>query len=245
MIITKDNKMADVIHLNYSTLKVLNRFGIELGFGDKTVEDVCQQHQVDLDFFLEIINTFVNEDYFPKKHLQSFSITLINDYLKKTHDYYHQVKVPEIEYLMEQMVNNCYTQKSNLNLLKKFFNDYKQELLSHTQREDTKVFPYTLAIEKAYNANKKDPETIKLMEDYSIDIFENEHDNIEEKLFDLKNIIIKYLPQPKNFQLCNKLLNELFSLEQDLNDHARIEDKVLVPKVRAMENVIRKRYSEK
>jgi len=77
MIITKDNKMADVIHMNYSTLSVLNRFGIELGFGDKSVEDVCQKHEVDINFFLEIINTFINEDYFPKKHLQSFSIALI------------------------------------------------------------------------------------------------------------------------------------------------------------------------
>jgi regulator of cell morphogenesis and NO signaling len=245
MIITKDNKMADVIHLNYTTLTVLNRFGIELGFADKTVEDVCQKHQVDLDFFLEIINTFVNEDYFPKKHLQSFSIRLINDYLKKTHDYYHQVKVPEIEKLMEQMIDHCYTQKSNLNLLKKFFNDYKQELINHTKREDEVVFPYTLAIEKAFNTNKADKETMMLMEEYSIDVFESEHDNIEEKLFDLKNIIIKYLPQPKNFELCNKLLNELFTLEQDLSDHARIEDKVLVPKIREMESVIRKRFSEK
>jgi regulator of cell morphogenesis and NO signaling len=236
--------MADVIHLNYSTLTVLNRFGIELGFGDQSVENVCQHHGVDLDFFLEIINTFVNEDYFPRKHLQTFSITLINDYLKKTHDYYHQVKVPDIEQLMKQMADHCYTQKSNLNLLKKFFNDYKQELLNHTQREDEIVFPYTLAIEKAFNTNRADEETLKLMEEYSIDVFESEHDNIEEKLFDLKNIIIKYLPQPKDFQLCNKLLNELFTLEKDLNDHARIEDKVLVPKVRAMESEIRKKIVE-
>ena len=40
MLITKNIKMADVIHMNYFTLSVLNRFGIELGFGDKTVEQV-------------------------------------------------------------------------------------------------------------------------------------------------------------------------------------------------------------
>lgn len=245
MIITKDIKMADVIHRDYSTLSVLNRFGIELGFGDQSVEEVCRQYKVDLDFFLEIINAFVDKDYFPKKHLQTFSIQLINDYLKKTHDYYHQVKVPEIEFLMEKMVDNCYSQKSNLTLLKKFFNDYKQELLNHTQREDDVVFPYTLAIEKAYNSDPINEDTIQLMETYSIDVFENEHDNIEEKLFDLKNIIIKYLPQPKDFEICNKLLSELFTLERDLNDHARIEDKVLVPKVREMERIIKKRFAKK
>ena len=83
------------------------------------------------------------------------------------------------------------------------------------------------------------------MENYSIDIFKNEHDNIEEKLFDLKNIIIKYLHQPKDEKLCNKLLYELFNLEQDLNDHSRIEDKVLVPKIREMEKIIIQRLAKK
>lgn len=244
MLITRNIKMADVIHLNYFTLTVLNRFGIELGFGDKSVEDVCKMYHVDADFFLEIVNTFVDKDYFPKKHLQTFPVKLITNYLQKTHDDYHQNKVPEIEFLIEQMVNSCYTQKDKIVLLKKFFNDYKQELLNHTKREEEVVFPYTLAIEKAYLSDKPDQSVLKLMETYSIDVFQNEHDNIEEKLFDLKNIIIKYLPQPKNSKLCNKLLFELFNLEQDLNDHSRIEEKVLVPKIRQMEKIITQGFAQ-
>lgn len=244
MLITKNIKMADVIHLDYFTLSVLNRFGIELGFGDKTVSEVCKQYQVDLDFFLEIVNTFIDKDYFPKKHLQTFSVNLITDYLQKTHHYYHSIKVPEIESLIEEMVNSCYTQKENLVLLKKFFNNYKQELLNHTHREEIVVFPYTIAIEKAYSSDVLDRSVISLMETYSIDVFQNEHDDIEEKLFDLKNIIIKYLPQPKDSKLCNRLLHELFNLEQDINDHSRIEEKVLVPKVREMEKLITKKFGK-
>lgn len=245
MIITKNIKMADVIHTNYFTLSVLNRFGIELGFGDKSVEEVCKKNNVDVDFFLEIVNAFIDKDYFPKKHLQTFSVELITDYLQKTHDYYHKLKVPEIENLIEEMVDSCYTQKENIVLLKRFFNDYKQELLNHTHREEEVVFPYTLAIEKAYNSEKSDNSVIELMETYSIDIFQNEHDDIEEKLLDLRNIIIKYLPQPKDSRLCNKLLYELFNLEQDINDHSRIEEKVLVPKIREMEKIITKRFAKK
>ena len=143
------------------------------------------------------------------------------------------------------MVKACYSEKENLVLLKKFFNDYKQELLNHTNREETVVFPYTIAIEDAFNSKTLDESIFDLMETYSIAIFQNEHENIEEKLFDLKNIIIKYLPQPKNSGDCHKLLYELFRLEQDLVDHSRIEDKVLVPKIREMEKVIAKRFAEK
>jgi len=238
MILTKEIKMADVILKNYNTLFILKRFGIELGFGDKTVEDVCKKYKVDVDFFLEILNAYIDHDYFPRKHLQTFSVKLITDYLQKTHQYYHQVKVPEIELLMQDMIQTCYTKKDNLELLKKFFGQYKQELLNHTNREEEVVFPYTLAIEKAYLENNPDKSVLKLMKEYSIDIFKDEHDNIEEKLTDLKNIIIKYLPQPKNSELCYRLLHELFILEKDINDHSRIEDKVLVPKIREMEKQI-------
>ena len=78
------------------------------------------------------------------------------------------------------------------------------------------------------------------METYSIMDYEDEHDNVEEKLFDLKNLIIKYLPAPKNEATSYKILQELFELEKDLREHARIEDMILVPKVEAMEFTIKK-----
>ena len=85
MIVTKDIKMADVVHINHFSLSILDRFGIELGFGNKTVEETCSMYNVDPDFFLEIINAFIDNDYFPKKQLQSFSVKLIIEYLQKTH----------------------------------------------------------------------------------------------------------------------------------------------------------------
>jgi regulator of cell morphogenesis and NO signaling len=36
----ENTKMADIIHGNYLLLPVINRFGIRLGFKDKTVKDV-------------------------------------------------------------------------------------------------------------------------------------------------------------------------------------------------------------
>ena len=72
----------------------------------------------------------------------------------------------------------------------------------------------------------------------SIDIYADDHDNVEDKLFDLKNLIIKYLPPADDYTLSNSLLIELFRLEQDLNDHSRIEEKVLVPKMQLIEKQI-------
>jgi regulator of cell morphogenesis and NO signaling len=232
--ITKDFKMADIIHLNHQTVSVLHRFGIDLGFGDITIEEVCTNNGLDTGFFLEIINAFLDKDYFPQKKLQSFSITLTVNYLKKTHEDYLEDKLPFIEKMIDQLISGSGKETAKFQLLKKFFIEYKEEFIAHLKREDEVVFPYALKVEKAYMEKKK----TDIPENYSMENFTVEHSNIEEKLTDLKNIIIKYLPPVGHRKLCSSILNELFTLEKDLVDHSRIEEKIMAPKVIEMEKYL-------
>ncbi|MBN2521071.1 MAG: hemerythrin domain-containing protein [Bacteroidales bacterium] len=241
MIIKADLKMADVIHLNHYLISVINRFGITLGFGDQTILEVCKKHQINVDFFLEIVNAFHDTEYFPQKHLQSFPVKLIIEYLQKTHRFYLDVKIPEMESLIQKMVNTCYPDLKHKEQLIKFFNEYKAELVKHLKHEEELVFPYALKVEHEYLSKGITEEMKAELLNYSINKFKKEHDNLEEKPFDLKNIIIKYLPPPADAYLCSNVVSELCLLEKDLNDHARIEDKVMIPKIVVMENELKKR----
>ena len=60
-----DDKMIDLISDNYSMLQGLSAFGIRLGFGDKTVDEVCREQDVDAYTFLAVVN-FVINGYAPK-----------------------------------------------------------------------------------------------------------------------------------------------------------------------------------
>lgn len=48
--------MIDLIGDNYSLLQVMSRFGLSLGFGDKTVKEVCEMNNVDCQTFLVVVN---------------------------------------------------------------------------------------------------------------------------------------------------------------------------------------------
>ena len=50
------DKMGDLICENYALLQVMSRFGISLGFGDKSVQEVCDMNQVDCNTFLIVVN---------------------------------------------------------------------------------------------------------------------------------------------------------------------------------------------
>ncbi len=74
-------------------------------------------------------------------------------------------------------------------------------------------------------------------------VYEREHDNVDEKLYDLKNILIKYVHGNVPESTYNEVIFELFRLEKDIQDHTRIENKILVPLVVETENSLLPRAS--
>ncbi len=237
--------MADLVHRNHTLIPVLYRFDILLGFGDKTVKQVCEEKNINIQFFLEIINSFLDDDYFPREHLKNFPIKLIVDYLEKTHQDYLGKRIPKIKAIISGKISPCYYNSEHNYLLDKFFQEYKKELITHIKREEEDVFPYALRVEQNFLENKKGDLLPKDLKKHSILNYLREHDDIEEKLFDLKNIIIKYLPPPKDPDSCSRVIALLFNLEKDMNDHRRIEENVFVPKVAMMEQTILKKYNIK
>ncbi len=233
MKINKSMKMADVIHLNYYLLSVFYRFNIGLGFGEKSVEQVCNQNHVNTDFFLEIANAFIDRDYFPSDELQNFPLSVIVDYLRATHRYYTEEKIPELTNLLQTLINNV--NQSGLTMIFRFFEEYLDEFNKHIEREENKVYPYVLQLETDFNRKKTTKTFLNKYNEYRIQNYEQDHDDIEEKLFDLKNILIKYVPAMDNYHLVHQILSKLFRLEKDINDHSHIEDKVLIPKVKKLE----------
>ena len=149
MDITENMRLTDVIHLNYLVLPVINRFGIHLGFGNSSIKEICSELDINLNFFLEILNTFNDSDYFPKKQLQSFSVELIIEYLSQTHKHYLFFLIPEIEKKISILVNRYPDYSEKLILVQKFFMDYKNELVLHIKREEESVFPYVRMVEES------------------------------------------------------------------------------------------------
>jgi len=241
MLIHENMKLADVVHHDHTLVPIINRFGIHLGFGDDNITEICRKHQLNIDFFVTILNAFHDTHYFPKEQLRNFPAAMIIDYLQKAHRYFLEDKLPEISALINKMASEYPLDKTTSNLISNFFTGYSAELKKHILREEEKVYPYVLQLEKAVSENYVDEKLRKQISDYPISEFEAEHENVEEKLFDLKNILIKYLPEPKNDKPGYQVLRELFTLEKELNEHARIEDLILVPKVKVMEETLKNR----
>jgi len=244
MLIIGKMKLADVIHHDYNLVPVINRFGISLGFGDSTIEEICTNKNINTGFLLTILNTFHDKQYFSQEYFKSFSTETIIKYLRKAHAYYLEKKIPEIKQLINQLGEMSEGNKKTIKLIADFFDEYAAEFSKHVEREEKVVYPYVLRLENSILDKNNTDEMSPEIGDYSISNYEESHEDVEEKLLDLKNLLIKYLPPIDNssdlFQETSYLLlREIFVLEKELNEHSRIEDLILVPKVEEMEKLIK------
>ena len=119
-LINAETKLCDVILHEPSVIPVINRFGIILGVGDKSIRTVCEEKNLDCEFFVTILNTFINEDYFPENRLKSFCATQIVNYLTQTNAYYEQFQIPNIERHFNFLINQSDSENNNLELMKQY-----------------------------------------------------------------------------------------------------------------------------
>jgi len=201
-IYNKDSRLNEPIIYDPSIIQVINRFGIYLGVGDATILDVCKAHEIDVDFFLAIINTYLNRDYFPDRIAGKGNRKVLLDYLDKTDAYYRDVQLPNIERHFTLLISKSGMNedkspesRSNLHLLKEFFEEVKAELLGFIGKDEKDRI--------------------------------GEGEQIEEKIGDLISFFVIHLRGSYDRNLCVAVVVALTTLAKDLQQNNRIRDRIL------------------
>jgi len=219
-----NDKMSDLIREDHSMLLVISRFGLSLGFGDKTVNEVCDVSGIDCTTFLAVVN-FLSEGNFEVGITgENISIVSVINYLKNSHVYFLDFKLPAIRNKLLAAINAPDQSIPYEVVFMKFFDEYFSEVKKHMKYEDKVVFPYVLKL----LTGEKDPK-------YSISVFRERHNQIESKLVELKNILIKYYPAKGSNYLLTEVLFDILSCETDLASHNHVEDYLFVPTIEEIE----------
>lgn len=223
------DKMSVVITRDYTLLQVMSRFGLSLGFGDKTVAEVCQNSGVDTQTFLDVVNFLADDqmDVTPSL-VRSLDIPTLMNYLKNAHTYFLDFKFPNIRRKLIESID-CSVNNEIAFLILKFFDAYMEGVRKHMNYENEQVFPYVDALQ-----------VNRIQKNFNIQVFASHHDDIEEKLKELKNIIITYYPTKADNNTFYSVLFDIFTTEKDLAQHNAIENKLFVPAVIQLEREVSK-----
>jgi regulator of cell morphogenesis and NO signaling len=220
----ESDNMSELLCDNYPTLLVLSRFGIALGFENKSIGEVCKANGVDTDTFLTIINLLLDADQSIQYADAHFSVESLISYLHNSHIYFLDYRLPAIRAKLIEALDS--TQKDLNKAVVHYFDEYVSQVNKHMKYEEKNVFPYVHFLLKG---EKK--------ENYSINIFRKQHDQIEAKLTEFKHILIKYYPAKSTNEI-NCVLFDIFNCEKDLASHNAIEDCLFVPAIFELERKI-------
>lgn len=132
--IKKNVVLSDLLTEHSELIPVVNRFGIRLGVGEKTIDKICLENDLNTDFILTILNVYLDEKYDPDKDLSAFDVSLIVDYLKQAVENYTQASVPNIEKHLTPFIAMNREENEELKLLHKIFHQFKSELSRHLQQ---------------------------------------------------------------------------------------------------------------
>lgn len=218
-----DDKMISLIRDNYDLLQALGSFGINLGFGDKTVRETCEDNGVDTYTFLAVVNYAIN-GYGEFDNDEQLSVPTLLHYLQASHAYFLEFQLP---YIRRELSESLDENDSLGRLILKFYDEYAHEIRRHMQYEQKTLFPYVQQLIDGEPAN-----------DYNVETFSKHHGAADKKLRELKLLIIKYLPQDglHNNQL-TATLHDIYENEVWLRQHAQVEDHIFVPAIRRLEQI--------
>jgi regulator of cell morphogenesis and NO signaling len=221
LVIGTDAKLSELIIEYPGILDALSHLNIRLGLGEATIRDIAERYRLNLEALTVIVSTYCNR--LPSgKTIPGEALSDLLVFLKNSHNDFKQKQIPELKSLIALFAGEVSGKHGKI--LVSFFDGYIREVYEHFRYEEETVFPYIGAVLENRRTTG-----------FVIQEFEKNHTDIEQKLYDLKNILIKYMPEEADTVYRRQILYHLFAFEKQLACHNNLENQVLAPSVRDVE----------
>ncbi|MCP9767279.1 hemerythrin [Lacihabitans sp. LS3-19] len=207
---------------------------------DPAAQDIYARFNMEselMELILELYNH--DEENFQYQQLHKFSVDQVLAYLQASHKFYLSKKLPEIEQTMSHIFNKYGATHQLLTSLTAFFNEYKNRLVEHIRMEEKTFFPFIKNLISASKGEMNASDIKGMLESDSVDNFNDNHDPIEDDLKTVSSIIHSYSTDDETPLPYRVFLNQVELFEMELRKHAIIEDHVLVPMAKELENKLR------
>ncbi len=226
-LITTDMKLSEVILQHYVLMPVIRRFGIHLGFGEKTILKICQENNLDADLMVSILNLYVHPTYTPDLTLSANQLVATVSYLKQTNALIHESQLPNVERHLQALMHYSFAKNKALGLIDNFFTEIKTELQQRIEQDNDERFPSVLALASSVvspviHATNQEPS------------LREQQESLDEKIFDLRSLLMKYLTGEADENLCYAVFFALYTLENDIRQYNNVCQALLTPAVKAM-----------
>ena len=209
------DKICDLMAHEEDAIQIISRFGLEMGVGEQTIEQVCTAHGVHTPTFLAIVNYKI----FKQRVIpEDIDIQTLRCYLNNAHAYFLDFRLPRLRRALIEAIIPVDPATKIPGLILRCYDEFVEEIRTHIEHENAGL----------YEEHEHDDERItsKLTEIKNLII--KYYPGADNK-FDINN------QQSKITYLLISVMSDLWHTEQDFADHCAIEDDILRPALKKMQ----------
>ena len=193
------------------------------------LNEICEKDEININLLVDLINCYNDLSCLEKTNFKDYSIMDLIDYLEKSHFYYIEKKIPEIE---QSLLKLGLQESFSFNyIFIKFFEEYKKDIVSHFKTEDEVLFPFCKVLDRYIKFNSQEDLIYILENKETVYHLMNQHKKNNDDVDDLQKLLIKYSPKSNKLSYFEIFLNQMSLFQKDLKIHAEIEENVLMEKI--------------
>jgi len=195
------DKICDLMSREEDAIQIISRFGLEMGVGEQTIEQVCVAHDVHTPTFLAVVNYKV---YHHRAQPADIDVPTLQRYLHNAHTYFLDFRLPRLRRSIIEAIIPADPTTRIPNLILRCYDEFVEEIRTHIAHENAGLF----------DEHEHDDQRItdKLAEIKNLIIKYYPSAELKEDTYLLIGV-----------------MSDLWHTEQDFADHCAIEDDIFRP----------------
>ena len=203
------DKICDLMSHEEDAIQIISRFGLEMGVGDLTIDEVCEAHGVHTPTFLAVVNYKV----FRHRALpEDIDIPTLQRYLRNAHTYFLDFRLPRLRRALIEAIIPADPTTKIPGLILRCYDEFVDEIRTHIEHENAGLF------DEHEHDDQRITDKLTEIKNLIIKYYPSEEN---------KSSITNH--QSQITYLLIGVMSDLWHTEHDFEDHCAIEDDILRP----------------
>ena len=211
------DKICDLMSHEEDAIQIISRFGLEMGVGDQTIEQVCASHGVHTPTFLDIVNYKV---FHQRVVPAEIDIPTLQRYLHNAHTYFLDFRLPRLRRALIEAIIPADPTTKIPGLILRCYDEFVDEIRTHIEHENAGMF------DEHQHDDQRITDKLTEIKNLIIKYYPTKTTSTEGTV---------------TYTLIS-VMSDLWHTEQDFADHCAIEDDILRPAMTKVMPPIHRRH---
>lgn len=236
MNLTKEKTVAEFVTEDYRTADVFKKFGIDFCCGGKvTLAEVCSKKNISYDELTAQLNKIGQSTPDADTNFNEWQLDKLASYIVEKHHGYVSQNLELIRQYANKVAAVHGGHRPEVKAIARLYNEAADELAHHMEKEEIILFPYVNQLAAASRRNATIPVPHFGTVENPIRMMEAEHESAGNLFHEIATLSDNYTAPPEACNTYRVLYAKLKEFEEDLHTHIHLENNILFPKAKQLE----------